>query len=96
MSKKRKDKEHSLKELKKVPGVGSRIAQDLLSLNIRSLSDLKGRNPERLYARLNKLAGRTNDPCVLYAFRCAVYFASSPRPKPGLLKWWAWKKPQKA
>lgn len=89
------DDRNSLKELQKIPGVGPSIARDLLSLNIRSSSDLKGRNPERLYARINKAAGRRQDPCLLYVFRCAVYFASSPRPKPERLKWWAWKDTRK-
>jgi hypothetical protein len=31
------------------------------------------------------------DPCVLYAFRCAVYYARTPRPRTELLKWWNWK-----
>jgi hypothetical protein len=31
------------------------------------------------------------DPCVLYVFRCAVYFARTADPEPDLLKWWAWK-----
>lgn len=86
----------SLKELQKIPGVGPRIARDLLALNIRSLAELKGRDAERLYARFNRQSGRRNDPCLLYAFRCAVYCASNPKPKPGLLKWWAWKERRKA
>ncbi|HLE34022.1 MAG TPA: helix-hairpin-helix domain-containing protein, partial [Bacteroidota bacterium] len=32
------------------------------------------------------------DPCLLYVFRCAVYYASTPKPKPELLKWWHWKR----
>ncbi len=91
-----KDDRQRWRELQKIPGVGPRIAQDLLALNIRSASDLKGRDPERLYVRFNTMTGRKNDPCLLYAFRCAVYFASSPKPEPELLKWWAWKEPRKA
>ena len=33
---------------------------------------------------------------MLYTFRCAVYYASTPRPKPALLKWWNWKDPVSA
>ncbi|MGA3073400.1 MAG: helix-hairpin-helix domain-containing protein, partial [Bryobacteraceae bacterium] len=29
--------------------------------------------------------------CVLYVFRCAVYFASEAEHDPELLKWWNWK-----
>jgi hypothetical protein len=31
------------------------------------------------------------DRCVLYVFRCAVYFASEAEHDPELLKWWNWK-----
>ena len=52
---------------------------------------LARRDPERLYRALNKLTGATQDPCVLYTFRCAVYFARTAHPKAELLKWWNWK-----
>jgi hypothetical protein len=78
-------------ELTTIPGVGKSIAADLRDLGIRRVADLKKRDPERLYARLNAKRGVRQDPCVLYVFRCAVYYASTLRPKPALLKWWAWK-----
>ena len=31
------------------------------------------------------------DRCLLYVFRCAVYFAERKRHDPELLKWWNWK-----
>lgn len=31
------------------------------------------------------------DRCMLYVFRCAVYYASSEQHDPELLKWWNWK-----
>jgi hypothetical protein len=77
--------------LQSIPGVGPRIAQDLRDLGIHRVSDLRRRNPERLYARINHLRGARQDPCLLYVFRCAVYYASTPRPRPALLRWWAWK-----
>ena len=85
------DDRNSLKELQKIPGIGPSIARDLLALNIRRPADLVGKDPEKLYARFNRLSGRKNDPCLLYAFRCAVYAASSRKPAPRLLKWWNWK-----
>ena len=85
------DDRNSLKELQKIPGIGPSIARDLLALNIRRPADLIGKDPEKLYARFNRLSGRKNDPCLLYAFRCAVYAASSRKPAPRLLKWWNWK-----
>jgi hypothetical protein len=78
-------------ELRRLPGVGPSIAADLRSLGVRSVRDLARRDPERLYARLCRLTGERQDPCVLYTFRCAVYAAGTPGPDPALLKWWNWK-----
>jgi hypothetical protein len=55
------------------------------------VTDLRRRSPERLYEQLSELRGQPMDRCVLYVFRCAVYFASTPRPEPERLKWWNWK-----
>ncbi len=78
-------------ELRTLPGIGPSLARDLRALGVRRASDLRRRDPERLYARLNRLRGMRQDPCVLYAFRCAVYSARTARPRPELLKWWNWK-----
>ncbi|MDH3495562.1 MAG: helix-hairpin-helix domain-containing protein [Gemmatimonadota bacterium] len=78
-------------EMRRIPGIGPSLARDLHALGVHSLRMLARRTPERLYDRLNRLRGVRQDPCVLYAFRCAVYFARTPRPQPKLLKWWAWK-----
>jgi hypothetical protein len=78
-------------DLQTIPGIGPSLAKDLRRLGIRRVADLRSRDPERLYERLNRLAGVRQDPCVLYAFRCAVYFARTPRPRADLLKWWNWK-----
>ena len=78
-------------ELQTLPGIGSSLARDLRALGVRRKGDLKRRDPERLYVRLNRLRGERQDPCVLYAFRCAAYAVRAPRPRPELLKWWNWK-----
>ena len=78
-------------DLQSIPSVGPSIAQDLRDLGVTSVAALARRDPERLYRALNKLTGATQDPCVLYTFRCAVYFARTAHPKPELLKWWNWK-----
>lgn len=78
-------------ELQQLPAVGPSIAQDLRRLGVKSVKDLARRDPERLYERLCVLTQERQDPCVLYTFRCAVYAARTPRPKPELLKWWNWK-----
>jgi hypothetical protein len=81
----------ALKELQKIPGVGPSIAQDLYNLGIRSVADLKNKNPEIMYVQLCRQMGQPVDRCMLYVFRCAVYFASHTRHDMELLKWWNWK-----
>jgi hypothetical protein len=80
-----------LAELRQIPGVGKSIAEDLWSLEIRSVADLKGRDPEELYFEYCARAGAVVDRCLLYVFREAVYYASTEEPDPELLKWWNWK-----
>ncbi len=80
-------------ELQTIPSIGPSLAADLRALGIRRVADLRRRDPERLYARLNQLRGVRQDPFVLYSFRCAVYYARTENPEPELLKWWNWKKP---
>jgi hypothetical protein len=77
--------------LQTIPSVGPSIAEDLRSLGYRAVSDLKGQDPEAMYQALRELRGEPIDRCVLYTFRCAVYFASTTYPDPELLKWWNWK-----
>ena len=81
----------AVRELSRIPGVGPSIAADLYQIGIREVADLRGRNPERLYADLCREVGQPVDRCVLYVFRSAVYFASESRHDPELLKWWNWK-----
>jgi hypothetical protein len=87
------NKEAQLKQLKIIPGVGKSIAVDLWNIGIRRIDDLKGKSPEKLYENSNKLAGMVQDRCLLYVFRCAVYYAetdSQDHDKQKLL-WWNWK-----
>jgi hypothetical protein len=80
-----------LKNLKVIPGVGDKIAEDLWTLGIHKVSDLQGKDPELLYHRLCYEAGYQIDRCMLYVLYCAVYYASNQMHKPELLKWWNWK-----
>jgi Pathogenicity locus len=84
-------KQEALKEFRIIPGVGKSIAEDLWNIGLRSLHDLKEQNPEELYNALCLQQGQHVDRCVLYVFRCAVYYASSSVHDPDLLKWWNWK-----
>jgi hypothetical protein len=87
------NKKEDIKKLMAIPGVGKSIANDLWHIGIREVSDLKGKDPEELYNLSNRFAGVVQDRCLLYTFRCAVYFASTSTKKqnPEKLKWWNWK-----
>ena len=76
--------------LEEIPGIGPALAGDLNSIGIRKVRDLKGKDPQKLYDKLCKKEGKRLDPCVLYTFRCAVYYASGGR-EARKLKWWNWK-----
>ena len=82
-----------LKEFRQIPGIGKSLALDLWNLGFRSLQELRGQDPEEMYVKQCALQGTQVDRCVLYTFRCAVYYAShTPEQRdPELLKWWHWK-----
>jgi hypothetical protein len=86
-------KEDKLNDLMQIPGVGKSIARDLWKLGIRNVGDLKGQSPEKLYEQSNDLVGTVQDRCLLYVFRCAVYYAETdPRKREKeKLNWWYWK-----
>ena len=78
-------------DLETIPGIGPSMAAHLRRLGVTQAADLRGQSPEALYERDSELAGGHLDPCVLYTYRCAVYFASNEQHDPALLKWWNWK-----
>ena len=78
-------------DLRKIPGVGKNIEQDLLNIGINCIADLKGRDPEELYQLDCNFKGRIEDRCQLYVFRAAVYYADNKVLEPEKLKWWYWK-----
>ena len=81
----------AINKLETIPGVGKSIAEDMLNIGIQNVNDLKGKNPEKLYKKLCNYKAAPVDRCMLYVFRCAVYFASNTKHDPRLLKWWNWK-----
>ncbi|OGV70316.1 MAG: pathogenicity locus [Lentisphaerae bacterium RIFOXYA12_FULL_48_11] len=84
-------KHNSKDELQTIPGVGRSVANDLRLIGINRVTDLRNQDPEMLYHNLCNKMGKSIDRCVLYVFRCAVYFASNTKHDPEKLKWWNWK-----
>lgn len=79
------------RRLRTIPCIGKSLARDLIDLGYSNVSDLKGQDPERMYRALCELRKKHVDRCVLYVFRCAVYYAGNCTHEPELLKWWNWK-----
>lgn len=80
-----------MSDLQTIPGVGKSIEQDLLSIGISSVADLRGEDPEELYMKSCRFKGFQEDRCLLYVFRLAVYFAENEIREAEKLKWWYWK-----
>lgn len=74
-----------------IPGVGVATVEDLNRLGIHEVAELKGQDPQQMYDDICALDGVKHDRCVLYVFRCAVYYASKRKHDPEKLKWWNWK-----
>lgn len=80
-----------MNDLLRIPGVGEKTAEDLRLLGVAKVDDLIGKDPEDLFKELCIIEGRKMDRCLLYVFRCAVYFANEQTHDPVKLKWWNWK-----
>jgi hypothetical protein len=85
------EKQKILKEFQEIPSVGKACALDLWNIGIRNIAELKGKNPAVLYDKLNTISGVTHDICMLYTFRCIVYYATESNHEKEKLNWWYWK-----
>jgi hypothetical protein len=81
----------NMNDLLEIPGIGKSIKKDLEKLGIQCVEDLKNNNAQKLYEKLCEIEGKKLDPCLLYTFRCAVYYASNKNHDNHKLKWWYWK-----
>ena len=75
--------------------VGPAMLRDFELLRIRSVTQLARQNPQRMYARLNRVSGQRQDPCVLDVFCAAVAQARNPRLPAEQCQWWYWSKRRK-
>lgn len=81
---------NSRDELEQIPGVGKTLAGYMRDIGINSVDDLRGRDAEDLYQQLCEYQGVKVDRCMLYVFRCSIYYASNTEHDPELLKWYNW------
>ena len=63
-------------ELRQIPGVGKQTEQDLIAIGYATIDSLRGADPEELYEQECIRQGAKVDRCVLYVYRCAVYYLS--------------------
>jgi len=83
------------RRLKDLRGIGVKMLGDFEKLGIRSINDLKSRDPQKLYDRMCKLTGTRQDPCVLDTYRCAIEQARHPDLPIEKTNWWYWSRVRK-
>lgn len=78
-------------DLLNIPGVGKAMKEDFIRLGYYSVSSLKGADPEEMYERQCQIQKKHVDRCVLYVYRCAVYYADHDGKDCEQLNWWDFK-----
>lgn len=85
-----------MRRLRDLAGIGPAALKDLELLNVPSVEALAASNPDQLYAELERLTARRQDPCVLDVLRCAVAQARNPDLPTEQRNWWYWSRLRKA
>lgn len=71
--------------------VGTATCQDFELLGIKSIAELANASADDLYLRLQKMTGKSHDPCVWDIFAAAINEARTGIKQP----WWEWTKIRK-
>jgi hypothetical protein len=82
-SKKTTQNEHPLLQL---ANVGAAVYKDLQLLGIKTVEQLAHKDPDILYAQLQKITGVKQDPCVWDVFAAIIHEAKTGEKLP----WWHW------
>lgn len=83
----------ALSEFQTIPSIGIRFAMDLISLGFYSIEELKGKDPAKLFDRLERQLGAWIDPCVEDQVRLCVHYAER---SDNRTNWWDFTKERKA
>ena len=78
------------RELGGLISIGPAMLRDFRLLGVRSVAQLAGQDPEKMYRRLGWVARQHQDICVLDTFRAAVAQARDPRLPAEQCQWWCW------
>ncbi len=75
--------------------IGPAMLRDFERLKIRNVAQLARQDPQRMYAKLERVAGQHQDICVLDTFCAAVEQARNPRLPAEKCQWWYWSRKRK-
>jgi hypothetical protein len=75
--------------------VGPAMVRDFELLGIHSVAQLARANPEKLYEKLCRVTGQSQDICCLDVFCAAVAQARDPRLPLEQCQWWYWSRRRK-
>jgi nucleotidyltransferase/DNA polymerase involved in DNA repair len=76
--------------------VGPAMLRDFEVLGIRTVEQLARQKPERLYEKLCRVTGKSQDICCLDVFNAAVAQARNPQLPAEQRQWWYWSRKRKA
>jgi pathogenicity locus Cdd1 protein len=83
------------RQLADLISVGPAMLRDFELLGIRSVAQLAKQNPQKLYEKLERVAGQHKDVCVLDVFEAAVAQARNPLLPAEKCQWWYWSRKRK-
>lgn len=80
--------ENSITKFREIHSIGRKLATFfVIDLDFREIRELKNKNPDDLYLKLQAKKGEKLCRCVLYSIRCVVEFAKKTHTK----NWWDFK-----
>ena len=79
------EEDDTVAKLRKIPSVSEKCAKGLYLLGFREISDLKGKDPNDLYAKLKDRKDFFAEPCMLNMIKIAVGFANKGRDNIGVV-----------
>jgi Pathogenicity locus len=86
------ERAEAMARLQQIPNVGPKMASTLLKLDVTSLEDTTGRDPDEMYYELNAIDAKRHDPCVRDVFAAVISYAEGGPARP----WWEFTPERKA
>ncbi len=71
-----------IKKMQEIPNIGPAMTRDFNKMGITQPKQLIGKDPYKLYKKLEQITGHRQDPCVLDTFISAVRYMEGAPPKP--------------